>query len=79
MWAVARKKALLGTSAARLNALSPLATLSRGYAVARDERGYALTSYRQFSPGLKFSLLLRDGRIVAETEEVSPDKNSDRS
>lgn len=74
---VARKRALLGTSAARLNALSPLATLSRGYAVARDERGRALTSARQFSAGLRFNLLLRDGRITAETEEVSPDENSD--
>jgi exodeoxyribonuclease VII large subunit len=73
---VTRKKALLGTSAARLNALSPLATLSRGYAVARDERGRALTSARQFSPGLRFNLLLRDGRIAAETEEVTPDENS---
>jgi len=71
---VARKRALLGTSAARLNALSPLATLSRGYAVARDERGRALTSARQFSPGLRFNLLLRDGRIAAETEEVTPDE-----
>ncbi|HMG71835.1 MAG TPA: exodeoxyribonuclease VII large subunit, partial [Gemmatimonadaceae bacterium] len=44
------KRALLGTSAARLNALSPLATLSRGYAVARDQEGRALTSARQFSP-----------------------------
>jgi exodeoxyribonuclease VII large subunit len=76
---VARKKALFSTSAARLNALSPLATLSRGYAVARDERGRALTSARQFSPGLRFNLLLRDGRIVAETEEVSPDENSNSS
>jgi exodeoxyribonuclease VII large subunit len=72
---VARKRALLGTSAARLNALSPLATLSRGYAVARDESGRALTSARQFSPGLRFNLLLRDGRIAAETEEVTPDDN----
>jgi len=31
---VVSKRAMLGTSAARLNALSPLATLSRGYAVA---------------------------------------------
>jgi exodeoxyribonuclease VII large subunit len=72
---VARKRALLGTSAARLHALSPLATLSRGYAVARDKRGRALTSARQFSPGLRFNLLLRDGRIAAETEEVTPDGN----
>jgi exodeoxyribonuclease VII large subunit len=74
---VARKKALLGTSAARLNALSPLATLSRGYAVARDKDGRALTSARQFSPGLNFDLMLRDGRIGAKTEKVSTDERSD--
>jgi exodeoxyribonuclease VII large subunit len=73
---VARKKALLTTSAARLNALSPLATLSRGYAVARDEDGRALTSARQFSPGLKFDLLLHDGRIAAKTDKVSTDNAS---
>jgi len=73
---VAGKKALLGASAARLNALSPLATLSRGYAVARDEDGRALTSARQFSPGLSFDLLLRDGRIGAKTEKVSTDTAS---
>jgi exodeoxyribonuclease VII large subunit len=72
---VAGKKALLGTSAARLNALSPLATLSRGYAVARDGRGRALTSARQFSPGLEFDLMLRDGQIAAKTEKVSIDEN----
>jgi exodeoxyribonuclease VII large subunit len=73
---VARKKALLGTSAARLNALSPLATLARGYAVARDADGRALTSALQFSPGLKFDLQLHDGRIAAKTEEVSTDNDS---
>ena len=73
---VTRKKAMLGTSAAKLNALSPLATLSRGYAVARDQDGRALTSARQFSPGLEFNLLLHDGRIAAETGEVSPNENS---
>jgi exodeoxyribonuclease VII large subunit len=73
---VARRKSLLGASAARLNALSPLATLSRGYAVARDEHGRALTSARQFSPGLNFDLLLRDGTIGAKTEKVSIDEDS---
>ena len=67
---VAERKSLLGNTAARLNALSPLATLSRGYAVARDENGAALTSARQFSAGLKFNLLLHDGQIAAKTEEV---------
>jgi exodeoxyribonuclease VII large subunit len=64
---VAKKKALLGTSAARLNALSPLATLARGYAVARDAEGTALTSARQFTVGGKFDLLLHDGNVSAKT------------
>jgi exodeoxyribonuclease VII large subunit len=69
---VAHKKARLGAGAARLNALSPLATLSRGYAVARNKDGRALTSTQQFSKGLKFDLLLHDGEVAAKAEEVSP-------
>jgi exodeoxyribonuclease VII large subunit len=65
---VVSKRAMLGTSAARLNALSPLATLSRGYAVARDRDGQALTSARQFPPGLDFELMLHDGRVRAKVD-----------
>jgi exodeoxyribonuclease VII large subunit len=64
---VVAKRSVIGTAAARLNALSPLATLSRGYAVARDADGSALTSARQFKRGLAFELLLHDGSINAET------------
>jgi exodeoxyribonuclease VII large subunit len=73
---VTARRSMLGTSAARLNALSPLATLSRGYAVARDHRGSALTSARQFSAGMKFNLLLHDGRISAEAEDVVADNKA---
>ena len=66
---VVSKRAMLGTSAARLNALSPLATLSRGYAVARDRDGRALTSARQFAAGLDFELMLHDGRVRAKVVE----------
>ncbi|HEY6089475.1 MAG TPA: exodeoxyribonuclease VII large subunit, partial [Gemmatimonadaceae bacterium] len=68
---VATRKSSLGAAAGRLNALSPLATLSRGYAVARDRQGTALTSIRQFSAGLKFELLLHDGKVGADTTDVS--------
>ena len=68
---VAHKKARIGASAARLNALSPLATLSRGYAVARDKSGNALTSARQFADGLDFELLLHDGEVAARAGKVS--------
>lgn len=70
---VAGRKSLLGAAAGRLNALSPLATLSRGYAVARDPKGKALTSTRQFRAGLGFELLLHDGRVGAEATEISPE------
>ncbi|HZE07786.1 MAG TPA: exodeoxyribonuclease VII large subunit [Gemmatimonadaceae bacterium] len=64
---VADNKTALTTAAAQLNALSPLATLARGYAVARDRDGRALTSARQFKAGKDFELLLRDGAIKAIT------------
>jgi exodeoxyribonuclease VII large subunit len=69
---VAGRKSLLSAVAGRLNALSPLATLSRGYAVARDPKGKALTSTQQFRPGLKFQLLLHDGSIGANATDVNP-------
>ena len=67
---VAARKSLLGGAAGRLNALSPLATLARGYAVARDPKGKALTSTRQFRVGLEFELLLHDGRVGASATDV---------
>ena len=47
----ARARARVGHAAARLEALSPLATLSRGYAVVRDLEGAALVSSARFAPG----------------------------
>jgi exodeoxyribonuclease VII large subunit len=66
-----RQSALVG-AAGRLNALSPLATLSRGYAVVRDRKGSALTSTRQFKAGLDFELLLHDGKVGAKATDVEP-------
>jgi exodeoxyribonuclease VII large subunit len=66
---VRNKKREVAAVAARLNTLSPLLTLSRGYAVARDASGTALTSAKQFTPSLEFDLLLHDGTIKAETIE----------
>jgi len=71
---VTGRKNLLAAAAGRLNALSPLATLSRGYAVARDPKGKALTSTQQFRAGLKFELLLHDGRVGADATDVHPGK-----
>jgi len=67
----ARRRARLEIAAGRLDALSPLATLGRGYALATDETGHALTNAAEFEPGRAFRLRLRDGRVDARTESRS--------
>jgi len=69
--AAERRRSLLKGAAGRLNALSPLATLERGYAVARAESGETLTSASQFEAGQRFDLLLRDGVIAANVRRVN--------
>lgn len=64
-----RRRARLEGAAGRLHALSPLATLARGYAVARDDSGRPLTNAASFTPGLDFELVLRDGEVRARVNE----------
>jgi exodeoxyribonuclease VII large subunit len=67
---VERRRARMQELAARLETLSPLATLARGYAVALGETGGALPSAAGFTPGMEFALELRDGRVHATANEV---------
>ena len=62
-----RRATRLEQAAAKLDALSPLEVLGRGYAVARDESGGVLKRAEHFTPGLKFRLTLADGDVRAET------------
>jgi exodeoxyribonuclease VII large subunit len=55
----------------RLNALSPLATLERGFAVARDASGRTLSSVGDFATGEPFLLRVRDGDVEAITRNVT--------
>ena len=68
--AAERRRARLSGLGGRLHALSPLATLSRGYAVARDDDGRALTSVSAFSEAMPFRLWLRDGIVGARATKV---------
>jgi exodeoxyribonuclease VII large subunit len=52
--------------AGRLNALSPVATLARGYAVARSKDGATLSDVAAFHEGMPFELVVRDGVVSAE-------------
>jgi exodeoxyribonuclease VII large subunit len=68
--ATERRRARVAELGGRLHALSPLATLQRGYAVARAEDGGALTSIQSFKEEMPFSLVLRDGRLGARVTRI---------
>jgi len=55
---------------ARIRALSPLATLRRGYAVLSDADGQALSSVATVEPGQSIHIRVGDGRIGATTTSV---------
>ena len=67
---VERRRSRVKELAARLEALSPLATLARGYAVALNEQGGALPSATMIKPGMQFAMEMRDGRVHATADEV---------
>jgi len=70
---VARRRTQLGAVSGRLHALSPLATLARGYAVARGRDGSTLSTVAQLSDGLPFDLVVRDGTVSARVERAGED------
>ncbi len=55
---------------ARIRALSPLATLRRGYAVLSDSEGHALSSVATLEPGHEIHIRVGDGRIGATATTV---------
>lgn len=65
-----RKKQGLGASVGKLEALSPLAVLQRGYAVARDARGEVATSAKAFAPGDRITVRFADGAAYATVDEI---------
>jgi exodeoxyribonuclease VII large subunit len=62
----------LGHQLARVRALSPLATLRRGYAVLSDADGTLFSSVADVTPGQSVRIRVADGRIAAAVEDVEP-------
>ncbi|PYP75551.1 MAG: exodeoxyribonuclease VII large subunit [Gemmatimonadetes bacterium] len=73
---ITERETALAALAGRLNALSPLATLQRGYAVARGTDGTTVSSIEQFSEGGAFTLRLRDGEVDATARRVRPEHSA---
>ena len=67
--AVKDKKNAFKLSLEKLNALSPLATLSRGYAIAETESG-AIKSVEDVKIGDSLKLRLKDGELSGKIEKI---------
>ena len=65
-----RRRASLDHAGARLQALSPLATLGRGYAIVRSA-GHALRAASAVQPGASLDVQLATGSLEATVTEVS--------
>jgi exodeoxyribonuclease VII large subunit len=59
---------------ARARALSPLATLQRGYAVLQDADGHVVTSVGGVAAKARVSVRVADGRIHATTTKIEPEE-----
>jgi exodeoxyribonuclease VII large subunit len=60
---------------AKLDALSPLKVLSRGYAITQKEDGAVIRSTKDIAPGDRLVITLADGRIAAVAEDVKENEN----
>jgi len=67
--ALAARRHRYGGPTARLDALSPLKVLARGYAVAFDERGRALLQAAQVRAGERVRVRLHEGELSAQVIE----------
>ena len=54
----------------KMEALSPLAVLERGYSIVTDRNGKTLKTIDQVKTGDSISIKLSDGRILADVQEV---------
>ncbi|MBS1203361.1 MAG: xseA [Proteobacteria bacterium] len=65
-----------GTAITHLEAVSPLATLARGYSVTTSPAGEVLKKTRQVKVGDKLTTRLNDGWVESEVSNVTPVKKT---
>jgi exodeoxyribonuclease VII large subunit len=63
----------VSVAAGRLNAISPLATLQRGYSILTDANGHVVTDVRELSVGDKVEATVAIGRLIARVEATRSD------
>lgn len=68
--ATRERRARLRETAARLDTLSPLASLGRGYSILRTSAGRVVTRVGQLAPGDAVEALVSDGRLECEVRSA---------
>ena len=71
--ALSQKKESLASLSAKLDSLSPLSVLGRGYAIAETQTG-AVKSVKQINKGEHLTLTLTDGKASCQVEEIMQPK-----
>jgi exodeoxyribonuclease VII large subunit len=66
------ERGVLARAASRLDALSPLAVLARGYAIATTDDGRAVRSAAEVTPGDRLRVRVHDGAIVTQVLSTEP-------
>ncbi len=67
---VTRQRQRFVANTAKLDAMSPLKVLTRGYAMAQTGKGTVVRSVSQVEPGERIDIALSDGRIGATVMEI---------
>lgn len=67
---IAARRGAVVSASRRLDGLSPLNVVARGYAIVEDASGRVRTSARSFGPGERAVVRLRDGRLGTRVESV---------
>jgi exodeoxyribonuclease VII large subunit len=57
----------------RLGALSPSATLARGYAIVATDSGHVLHTSTEATPGERLRIQLHHGALAATVDAVEPE------
>lgn len=69
---LSRRRERVNALGGKLDALSPLKVMERGYSAAFDASENVLTSVKQVSPGDKMKTRLADGRVYSRIETIEP-------
>ena len=65
-----RDKQRFIAATAKLDAMSPLKVLTRGYAIVQDDNGELVRSVKQTNSGARLSIVLSDGTLTATVTEM---------